>query len=138
LILINLNNLKQEDELHMYDAYRADLQTQEVGGGGGTREGLPLGQKKGKPGGEFNKPGKTPFTNHVINVMDVYTQSNQKYFSLSGIIKLAYSCFPWKLNVRMALSAQFSKYNRYSDTMGFASVPLYLEWKTPNPQCVHF
>jgi hypothetical protein len=53
--------------------------------------------------------------NHVINVMDVYTQSNQKYFSLSGIIKLVYSCFPWKLNVRVALSAQFSKYNRYSD-----------------------
>jgi hypothetical protein len=54
--------------------------------------------------------------NHVINVMDVYTQSNQKYFSLSGIIKLLYNCFPWKLNVRVALSAQFSKYNRYSDT----------------------
>jgi hypothetical protein len=32
--------------------------------------------------------------------MDVYTQSNQKYFSLSGIIKLVYSCFPWKLKVR--------------------------------------
>jgi hypothetical protein len=73
----------------MYDAYRADLQTQEVGGGG---------------------PRKN------FNVMDVYTQSNQKYFSLSGIIKLVYSCFPWKLNVRVALSAQFSKYNRYSDT----------------------
>ena len=40
----------------------------------------------------------------------------QKYFSLSGIIKLVYNCFPWKLNVRVALSAQFSKYNRYSDT----------------------
>ena len=24
---INLNKLKQEDELHIYDAYRADLQT---------------------------------------------------------------------------------------------------------------
>jgi hypothetical protein len=48
--------------------------------------------------------------------MDVYTQLNQKYFSLSGIIKLLYNCFPWKLNVRVALSAQFSKYNRYSDT----------------------
>jgi hypothetical protein len=54
--------------------------------------------------------------NHVINVMDVYTQSNQKYFSLSGIIKLVYNCFPWKLNVRVALSAQFSKYNKDSDT----------------------
>jgi hypothetical protein len=29
LIPINLNKLKQEDELHIYDAYRADLQTQE-------------------------------------------------------------------------------------------------------------
>jgi hypothetical protein len=29
LILINLSKLKQEDELHIYDAYRADLQTQE-------------------------------------------------------------------------------------------------------------
>jgi hypothetical protein len=29
--------------------------------------------------------------------MDVYTQSNQTYFSLSGIIKLVYNCFPWKL-----------------------------------------
>jgi hypothetical protein len=47
---------------------------------------------------------------------DVYTQSNQKYFSLSRIIKLVYNCFPWKLNVRVTLSAQFSKYNRYSDT----------------------
>ena len=37
--------------------------------------------------------------NHVINVMDVYTQSTQKYFPLSGIIKLVYNCFPWKLNV---------------------------------------
>jgi hypothetical protein len=27
LMLINLNKLKQEDELHIYDAYRADLQT---------------------------------------------------------------------------------------------------------------
>jgi hypothetical protein len=29
LIPINLNKLKQEDELHIYDAYRADLQTQQ-------------------------------------------------------------------------------------------------------------
>ena len=29
LILINLSKLKQEDELHIYDAYRADLQTHE-------------------------------------------------------------------------------------------------------------
>jgi len=29
LIPINLNKQKQEDELHMYDAYRADLQTQD-------------------------------------------------------------------------------------------------------------
>jgi hypothetical protein len=27
LILINLNKLKREDELHIHDAYRADLQT---------------------------------------------------------------------------------------------------------------
>jgi hypothetical protein len=48
--------------------------------------------------------------------MDVYTQSNQEYFSLSGIIKLVNNRIQWKLNVRVALSAQFSKYNRYSDT----------------------
>ena len=29
LIPINLNKLKQEDELHIYDAYRADLQIQQ-------------------------------------------------------------------------------------------------------------
>ena len=54
--------------------------------------------------------------NHVNNVMDVYTQLNQEYFSLSGIIKRVYNRIQWKLNVRVALSAQFSKYNRYSDT----------------------
>ena len=27
LMPINLNKLKQEDELHIYDAYRADIQT---------------------------------------------------------------------------------------------------------------
>jgi hypothetical protein len=48
--------------------------------------------------------------------MDVYTQSNQKYFTLSEIIKLLYNSLQWKLNVRVALSAKFSKYNRYSDT----------------------
>jgi hypothetical protein len=29
LIQVNFNNLKQEDGLHIYDAYRADLQTQQ-------------------------------------------------------------------------------------------------------------
>jgi hypothetical protein len=29
LIPINLNKLKREDELHIYDAYRVDLQTQQ-------------------------------------------------------------------------------------------------------------
>ena len=58
--------------------------------------------------------------NHVNNVMDVYTQSNQIYLSLSGIIKLVYNCsIQWKLNVGVALSAQFSTYNRFSDTSFF-------------------
>jgi hypothetical protein len=43
------------------------------------------------------------------NVMDVYTQAKQIYLSLSGIIKLACNCrIQWKLNVGVALSAQFS------------------------------
>jgi hypothetical protein len=29
LLPINLNKLKQEDELHIYEAYKVDLQTQE-------------------------------------------------------------------------------------------------------------
>jgi hypothetical protein len=48
----NLNKLKQEDELHVYDAYRADLQTQEIGG---TQEELTLESKKWKPRWELHQ-----------------------------------------------------------------------------------
>jgi hypothetical protein len=60
---------------------------------------------------------KHSFFPHVINVMNVYTQSNQKYFSLCGIIKLVYNCFPWNLNVRVALVVRSShslKYQQFS------------------------
>ena len=61
-----------------------------------------------------------PSFNHVNNVMDVYTQAKQLYLSLSGIIKLVYNCrIQWKLNVGVALSAQFSAYNRFSDASLF-------------------
>jgi hypothetical protein len=44
-------------------------------------------------------------------VLDVYTQAKQIYLSLSGIIKLVYNCrIQWKLNVGVALSAQFLAY----------------------------
>jgi septin family protein len=52
LIPTNLNKLKWEDELHIYDAYRADLQTQVE---------FTLEVKRWKA---------------VNNVMDVYIQSN--------------------------------------------------------------
>jgi hypothetical protein len=48
----NLNKLKQEDELHVYNAYRADLQTQEIGG---TQEELTLESKKWKPRWELHQ-----------------------------------------------------------------------------------
>ena len=52
--------------------------------------------------------------------MDVYTQAKQIYLSLSAIIKLVYNCrIQWKLNVGVALSAQFSAYNRFSDASFF-------------------
>jgi hypothetical protein len=38
--------------------------------------------------------------------MDIYTQSSQKHFSLSGIIKLVYNCIQWKLNVWICSNAK--------------------------------
>jgi phosphohistidine phosphatase SixA len=91
LVPINLNKLKKlkkEDELHIYDTYRAYLQTQE-------EFTLEIKIMKSKVGIISHKPFSF---NHVNTIMDVYTQSSKK-FSVSGIIKLVYDCIQWKLNV---------------------------------------
>jgi hypothetical protein len=76
---------------------------------------------------------------HVNNVMDVYTQAKQIYLSLSGIIKLVHNCrIQWKLNVGVALSAQFSAYNRFSDASFFCLQVLMSHKDESNLQCVHF